>query len=189
MTQNRGLIYLLILVGIFVLFGLVLVLTTAPEPEPVQPVAVAAGAAVAPAAAAPAAARHIGPAALYPNPALTPGDILPGVTADQVCTSGYSSSVRSVNSQEKAEVFRRYGIPDVAGKYEVDHFVSLELGGSNNVTNLWPQPYSPFPGARDKDKVEDYLHSQVCWGDMTLTQAQTAIRQDWYAVYQRMAKS
>ncbi|MDQ6834404.1 MAG: hypothetical protein M3008_13490, partial [Chloroflexota bacterium] len=26
-----------------------------------------------------------GPASLYPNPSLTPGDVLPGVTAKEVC--------------------------------------------------------------------------------------------------------
>ncbi|HEY8743361.1 MAG TPA: hypothetical protein VIU62_09695, partial [Chloroflexota bacterium] len=65
--------------------------------------------------------RHAGPPSLYPNPVLTPGDALPGVTATQVCVPGYSTRVRSVTSAEKAEVFRRYNEPDVAGKYEVDH--------------------------------------------------------------------
>ncbi|MGI8914188.1 MAG: HNH endonuclease [Chloroflexota bacterium] len=129
---------------------------------------------------------HTGPASLYPNPSLTPGDALPGVTADQVCTPGYSSSVRNVSSAEKAAVYQRYGIPNVRGRDEVDHFVSLELGGSNNVTNLWPEPYAPVPGAHQKDQVENYLHAQVCDGAMTLAQAQQAIRTDWYAVYVRI---
>ncbi|MGI8855061.1 MAG: hypothetical protein ACR2JW_04870, partial [Thermomicrobiales bacterium] len=34
-----------------------------------------------------------GPASLYPNPSLTPGDVFPGVTAKEVCVSGYSSGV------------------------------------------------------------------------------------------------
>lgn len=132
-------------------------------------------------------AAHVGPASIYPDPALTPGDVLPGVTAQQVCVPGYSSGVRNVTSAEKAQVFKRYGIPDVAGKYEVDHFVSLELGGSNNLANLWPEPYAPPPGAHEKDKVEDYLHAQVCKGAMTLAEAQRSITTDWYAVYRRIA--
>lgn len=131
-------------------------------------------------------ASHAGPAALYPDPALTPGDALPGVTAAQVCRPGYATSVRNVTSAEKAEVFRRYNERDVAGKYEVDHFISLELGGSNNVTNLWPEPYTPTPGAHQKDTVENYLHAQVCKGATTLAQAQQAIRSDWYAVFLRI---
>lgn len=126
---------------------------------------------------------HAGAASLYPDPTLTPGDTFPGVTAKEVCTSGYSKSVRNVSSAEKREVIRRYSVNYQPGTYEVDHFISLELGGSNAVTNLWPEPYEPHPGARDKDKVENYLHQQVCDGTMTLGQAQDAIRNDWYAVY------
>lgn len=144
------------------------------------------GSPAAPASSAPSG--HVGPASLYPNPALTPGDIFPGVTAKEVCTPGYASSVRAVTSEEKAQVFKRYGIKDEPGKYEVDHFVSLELGGSNALTNLWPEPYEPRPGAHEKDKVEDYLHAQVCKGAMTLPQAQDAIKKDWYAVYLQISK-
>ena len=140
---------------------------------------------------APAAAPRggkAGPASLYPNPSLTPGDVFPNVTAKEVCVSGYSSSVRAVSSDEKAAVYQRYGIPNEPGKHEVDHFISLELGGSNMVTNLWPEPYATPDapnkiGAHEKDKVENYLHDQVCKNAMTLPQAQEQIRTDWYAVY------
>jgi len=145
---------------------------------------------------APAAASggaKAGPASLYPNPSLTPGDVFPNVTAKEVCVPGYSKSVRNVSSDEKAAVYRQYGIPNEPGKHEVDHFISLELGGSNRVTNLWPEPYvtpdAPNKiGAHEKDKVENYLHSQVCKNAMTLQQAQEQIRTDWYAVYLRIAR-
>lgn len=169
---RRRLSTLLVLIVIFVVLGAILVFFAGEPP--------AAGTAT---TSITGAASHAGPLALYPNPALTPGDVVTGVTAAQVCTPGYSTSVRNVTSAEKAQVFRRYGIPDVAGKYEVDHFVSLELGGSNNVTNLWPEPYTPAPGAHQKDTVENYLHSQVCKGTMTLDAAQNSIRSDWYAVF------
>jgi len=134
-----------------------------------------------------------GPASLYPSPSLTPGDVFPGVTAKEVCVSGYSASVRAVSSDEKAAVYQRYGIPNEPGKHEVDHFISLELGGSNMVTNLWPEPYvtpdAPGKiGAHEKDKVENYLHDQVCKNAMPLQQAQEQIRTDWYAVYLKIAK-
>ncbi len=137
----------------------------------------------------PAPAGHIGPATEYPNPALTPGDTFPGVTQAQVCVSGYTEGVRNVTSDEKAEVYRRYGVPNESGKHEVDHFIPLELGGSNMLTNLWPEPYEPIPGAHEKDRVENYLHDEVCSGRMTLAQAQEAIRTDWVAVYQRIPMS
>jgi len=130
----------------------------------------------------------MGHPSLYPNPTLTPGDLLPGVTGQQTCVSGYAKSVRSVTSDEKAAVYQRYGVPNVSGQHEVDHFIPLTLGGSNALTNLWPEPYEPLPGAHEKDKVEDYLHQEVCSGKMTLEQAQNEIRSDWYAVYLRIEK-
>ena len=68
--------------------------------------------------------------------------------------------------------------------YEEDHFISLELGGSPiDPRNLWPEPYRPKPGAKEKDVVENYLHRQVCSGTMTLEDAQKAIVADWYRIY------
>ncbi|HLW00003.1 MAG TPA: HNH endonuclease [Ktedonobacterales bacterium] len=121
--------------------------------------------------------------------ACTPGDILPNVTKSQVCTSGYATSVRNVPQSEKNQVYAEYGITShKAGQYEVDHLVSLELGGSNNISNLWPEAASPKPGFHEKDKVENYLNSQVCSGAISLQQAQVQIATDWLAVYQSMPK-
>lgn len=129
---------------------------------------------------------HRGVASLYPNGSLTPGAILP-VTKQQVCQPDYTSSVRDVTDTTKNEVFAEYGITyHPAGAYEIDHFVSLELGGSNDITNLWPEPALPVPGFHQKDLVEDYLHKQVCSGRITLQQAQQEISTDWYAVYLQM---
>ena len=76
-----------------------------------------------------------------PDPACTPGAIIPDATSDQICQSGYSSSVRNVPEELKIEVYREYGITShVPGQYEVDHHISLELGGSNDIANLWPEP-------------------------------------------------
>ena len=65
--------------------------------------------------------------------------------------------------------------------------IPLELGGNpKDPRNLWPEPYDPsIPdgGARYKDKVENYLHIQVCAGNLTLDQAQQEIVNDWYRVY------
>jgi hypothetical protein len=123
-----------------------------------------------------------------PDPACTPGDLMkPLVTKEQVCTSGYSSSVRSVTDSVKNAVYAEYGITSRAtGQYEVDHFVSLEIGGSNDISNLWPEPASPKPGFHEKDKVENYLHDQVCSGAMTLQTAQIAIATNWLDVYNAM---
>jgi hypothetical protein len=128
-----------------------------------------------------------GPLNLYPDPKLTPGDVLT-TNKDEVCTKGYSKSVRNVPSSEKKQVYAEYhtSYPQPQGANEVDHFISLELGGSNDIKNLWLEPANPTPGFHEKDKVENYLHEQVCSGNMSLEEAQKEIAFDWYSVYLRI---
>lgn len=119
--------------------------------------------------------------------ACTPGAIFPNVTKADICRSGYASSVRNVPTSEKTQVYQEYGIMHhSAGEYEVDHLVSLELGGSNDISNLWPEAASPKPGFHEKDKVENYLHDQVCSGAISLKDAQTEIATNWLDVYNKM---
>jgi hypothetical protein len=123
---------------------------------------------------------------MYPDPELTPGDVLP-VKKEEICVSGYTKTVRNVTVATKKEVFAEYHVlyPQPEGTYEVDHFIPLELGGSNDIKNLWLEPASPKPGFHEKDIVENYLHDGVCKGNITLEDAQRQIAQDWFAVYSK----
>ncbi len=122
-----------------------------------------------------------------PDSACSPGDIIKTAPKDVICKQGYARSVRNVPDSEKNQVYAEYGITSHApGQYEVDHLVSLELGGSNDISNLWPEAASPKPGFHEKDKVENYLHDQVCSGAITLKQAQIEIATNWLAVYNQM---
>lgn len=113
----------------------------------------------------------------------TPGSVFPNVTTAQVCTPGYSQSVRNVPQSEKDKVYAEYDVTShPTGAYEVDHLVSLELGGSNDIANLWPEAATPKPGFHEKDKVENYLHSQVCSGNMPLKDAQAEIAKNWKSI-------
>jgi hypothetical protein len=124
-----------------------------------------------------------------PYSAFTPGAIFPSATTDQICQNGYSSSVRNVPSSEKQQAYDEYGITShYSGQYEVDHLISLELGGSNDIANLWPEAASPTPGFHQKDQVENYLHDQVCSGALSLKEAQGEISTNWIDVYNRMPK-
>lgn len=92
-----------------------------------------------------------------------------------------------MTSSTKRRAYLEYGIRSHrAGQYEVDHLVSLELGGSNVIANLWPEAASPAPGFHQKDMVENYLHDQVCSGKISLHQAQHEIATNWLAVYHTM---
>src|SRR5439155_24149492 len=71
-----------------------------------------------------------------PDSACTPGALLSTGTKDAICKSGYAGSVRNVPESEKNKDYAEYGITSrLPGQYEVDHLVSLELGGSNDISN------------------------------------------------------
>jgi hypothetical protein len=120
-----------------------------------------------------------------PNRAVTPGAVTAGVTAAQVCTAGWASAHRHVTHDQYVTVYSTYGIayPEASGSYELDHLIPLELGGSNDNINLWPQPASPAPGFHQKDALENSLRSLVCSGQLNLGTAQQAIAADWYLAY------
>ena len=125
-----------------------------------------------------------------PNRKRTPGAIFKQATREIVCVPGYTKRVRHVPVDMKKAVYNGYGIKHHAkGEYEVDHLVSLELGGSNDVTNLWPQPYHGQLNARDKDKLENEMHHRVCAGTIPLAQAQREISFDWVTAYHKYVES
>ena len=120
-----------------------------------------------------------------PDQACTPGAVFPAVTAAQICINGYAKTVRNVSDATKKQVFAEYGITShPSGSYEVDHLISLELGGTNDIANLWPEAASPAPGFHEKDKVEDYLHSQICHGSRSLSEVQQQVANNWEIIYQ-----
>ena len=120
-----------------------------------------------------------------PNLTLTPGVTVP-VTLIQVCTPGYSATVRNVPSSLKKKVLLEYKVDPTKDRYEVDHLISLELGGSNDIKNLWPQSFTTLPyNARKKDTLENKLHYMVCHGAISLEKAQKEISTDWVAAFEK----
>jgi hypothetical protein len=125
----------------------------------------------------------------FPDSDCSPGAIFEGVTKETICVAGYSTSVRNVPQSEKDQVYAEYGITHhTRGEYEIDHIISLELGGSNDIANLFPEAAEPKPGFHEKDMVENYLHELVCTNKISLPQAQEVIRTNWLQVYQHMPK-
>ena len=124
-----------------------------------------------------------------PDSKLTPGAINPALTTDCcLCNKKWSTkSVRNTPQSEKEAVYKEYGVTHRdPGQYEIDHLISLELGGSNDIKNLWPQSYITKPwNAHVKDKLENYLHAQVCLGKVSLKTAQYEISHDWIAAYKK----
>ena len=107
-----------------------------------------------------------------PDPSLTPGAVMTSVTVQMICARGYGRLARHVTRSERKHVILAYLAAHPtwpARPYEVDHLVPLELGGSNDPSNLWPQPWGE---ARQKDRLENWLHYMVCSGQMSLWDAQ-----------------
>jgi hypothetical protein len=126
---------------------------------------------------------------LMPNQQLTPGVVDPAATKEKVCTPNYTATVRNVPDSLKKKVFAQYNIDPKSDKFEVDHLISLELGGSNDIKNLWPQSYTTQPfNAHMKDQLENTLHRMICKGTITMQAAQEAISTDWTAAYHQYVK-
>src|SRR5580693_1478746 len=126
------------------------------------------------------------PTPIVPDPKLTPGDAFE-VTAQDICVPGYARKVRDVPAEMKRQVYREYGITSHGpGDYEIDHLISLELGGSNSIKILWSESHRTSPwNAQVKDRLEDKLHELVCSGQLDLKTAQQAIASNWIEAYKK----
>jgi len=69
---------------------------------------------------------------------------------------------------------------------EIDHIVPLELGGSNDIANLFPEPGSGADSYHTKDQLENRARAAVCAGQIELQTARVAIASDWEALYRRL---
>jgi len=128
-----------------------------------------------------------------PDPACTPGAINPTVTADVLqnpsfrtgCLRGHATS-----EQQKSRTYSWYKLEHPANNQgasqacELDHLISLELGGADTLDNIWPQcgPSGVALSERyfkRKDAVENYLAKQVKEHKIDLSAAQRGIASDW----------
>lgn len=122
---------------------------------------------------------------ILPDSILTPGVAL-DVPLCTLCTPGYTATVRNVPSSLRKKVFKEYGIVNVPYRYEVDHLISLELGGDNDIKNLWPESYlTATYNAHRKDVLENKLHTLVCSQQMKLQEAQYLISHNWIKAYEK----
>ncbi len=124
---------------------------------------------------------------LLPDPKLTKGKVT-SISADTLCQKSFhTKDERFVTDAMKKRIFAKYGITSHKPReYEIDHLISLELGGSNDESNLWPQSYVTEPwNAHVKDQLETRLHWMICNNQITLQQAQNAIRKNWINAYKK----
>jgi hypothetical protein len=124
---------------------------------------------------------------LLPDPTYTPGATRT-VSFEELCRKGSAREARLDDPVTRAmadAIYARYGQHRIPGRCcESDHLIPLWLGGATVLENLWPQPWDQ---ARKKDRVEYWLHEQVCaQGKDALAPAQHRISHNWWALYQEM---
>ena len=120
-----------------------------------------------------------------PRSDLTPGAVRAAAAAD-VCSVQVSGNANVLPAVQR-QVFAEYGIADAEPRgYEVDYLITPALGGSEDIRNLWPQPYAGSPwNAYVKDALEDHLRDMVCSGQLDLATAQREISVNWIAAYKK----
>jgi hypothetical protein len=121
-----------------------------------------------------------------PNRSLTPGATRQ-VTLNEVCAVPREEVIGDVSASMRQQVFREYGIANARPEdYEIDYLIAPRLGGTEDIRNLWPEPYRTREwNAHVKDALEERLHEMVCNGQVDLSTAQHDIATDWIAAYKK----
>jgi len=130
-----------------------------------------------------------------PNLHITPGSVRAGLSKTKICTIKWGKDQRHVTEAMKRQVFALYGysgnddprcVPAGKRHCEIDHLISRELGGADEVSNLWPQAYGTSPwNAVLKDKLENRLHKEMCAGKIPLKKARDMLVNDWREAYKK----
>ncbi len=109
-----------------------------------------------------------------PDPKLTPGSL-----CDSPDTHRYPEQIaycnRSVDSGTKAAIIKTYDeklgyrVGEMSRKdFKIDHYIPLCMGGSNHVTNLWPQHVSI---SQQTDMLEMYSCQKMSEGKLRQAEA------------------
>ncbi len=137
--------------------------------------------------------RHAANGMQLPDPACTPGAVNPTVTADVLRDPTFrTGTVRDqlTTAAQKQIVYAWYGIAKPKGNTgpnqvcEIDHLVSIGLGGSDALENLWPQcgPANVPVGQREfkiKDAHAELSLMRKIKAGADLADIQRRIAQDW----------
>ena len=136
------------------------------------------------------ARRSANEAGLIPDLTLTPGAVQL-VSERDVCAAASPGGAIFIPVATGQKVFAEYGIRSPRPRaYELDYLIAPELGGSGDIRNVWPQPYSaPVWNSRVKDALEDRLHELVCSDQISLATAQHDIAANWVAAYKKYFKT
>jgi hypothetical protein len=126
---------------------------------------------------------------IRPDPDSTEGSVrIDGRSRELTCDRSRNRR-EPMTAERRDEVLIRYGLsPGQYPDYEIDHLIPLCLGGSDDFSNLWPQPrrtIEPTWNAEAKDRLERLICDMVCNGQLDIATAQEAFAKDWIAAYRK----
>jgi len=128
-----------------------------------------------------------------PDPACTPGAVNPTLTLDVLKNKTFRTSCvrdKATSASAKAKTYLWYNFKHpqkntgASQTCELDHLISLEIGGADTLDNIWPQcgPNGVVLRNRyfkQKDIVENYLAAQIRKGAIGLADVQKGMAEDW----------
>lgn len=129
----------------------------------------------------------------FPDPSCTPGAVNPALTLQVLKKKTFKTGCErdlATNPDDKKATYGWYNVTKPANNREphmiceLDHLISIEIGGADTLDNIWPQcgPKGSTGANRyfkQKDMVENYLAAQVRAGKMELKDVQSGIATDW----------
>jgi hypothetical protein len=129
----------------------------------------------------------------FPDPTCTPGAVNPALTMAILKNKDFRTGCerdKATSATKKKQTYDWYGITKPADNREphmiceLDHLISIELGGADTLDNIWPQCGPQGATGEDrlfkqKDQVENYLAAQLKAGKITKKDAQEGIATDW----------
>jgi hypothetical protein len=120
-----------------------------------------------------------------PDRRCSPGAYYARLTKAALCSPGFhSSKLQHLTAAAKRAVEVEYGLTGSSrSALTIDHIVPLELGGSNNVANLYPQ--RP-PVHQLKQTLDSTLAARVCQGLISLGAARRQIAVNWELLYTKL---
>jgi len=120
-----------------------------------------------------------------PDRRCSPGAYYAGLTTALLCSpSLHTIGIQDVPESETHAVEAEYGLAPRHGRsLEIDHIISVDLGGSNDIANLFPEK---APGDYVKDELVERVLELVFDVAANCLVAQVGVAGNWQALYKRV---
>lgn len=114
---------------------------------------------------------------------ITPSPGNPGNLSGTICTPGWTSEAKALDGELTTVMTQSVAAYGVHTQATLNWLIPLNLGGSNDVSNLFVLPVAD---ANAKQAVDATVNKAVCAGTTTLTAAQNAMATNWTTATQTL---